>query len=125
MAFWSYIKHRGIAIILLLIGIFVVSGCIQKDEIRKSPAKPSFVDTEDIKKFQSNVTEKFETDEVPIKFRYETKIVYDNFDIVTLKNDCDKRGGTFNECGLVCDVDPGTCIEMCVRTCENIPAETT
>jgi hypothetical protein len=52
---------------------------------------------------------------------YENKIVYttgtdqNNY---LYKKDCEKRGGTFNECGSVCSPKAEVYVEVCAYTCE-------
>lgn len=59
--------------------------------------------------------------EIPIEKQFEDKIVYTtnlDYDKKLLKNDCDNRGGTFNECGSICDSDAAACAQVCAYTCE-------
>jgi len=58
---------------------------------------------------------------VPIQDEFENKIVYSvadgNFNEALYRDHCEKRGGTFNTCGSVCDEDE-ICIQVCALTCE-------
>lgn len=58
---------------------------------------------------------------VPILYEYLNKVVYTmnvNADIESYQNDCDSRGGTFNQCGTVCESSAEACIGVCALTCE-------
>lgn len=58
---------------------------------------------------------------VPIENEFDSKTVYTtdmNFDKKILLNDCAMRGGSFNECGSVCEAQAEMCIEVCAYTCE-------
>lgn len=63
-----------------------------------------------------------DTSGIVITSLYKDKIVYTTTatDPAPFKEDCDKRGGTFNECGSPCGPDAEFCIEVCAYTCENL-----
>jgi hypothetical protein len=53
--------------------------------------------------------------------QFEKKLVYGvggELDKAFLEEDCRGRGGTFNMCGTICDVDADICAEICALTCE-------
>ncbi len=60
-------------------------------------------------------------DEVAIEKRYENKLVYttdvENANEYIYREDCEQRGGTFNECGDVCPKDADLCAQVCAFTC--------
>jgi hypothetical protein len=60
--------------------------------------------------------------EVPVEAEFAGKVVYTTdaaFDQEILSEDCDRRGGWFNECGSVCDdTKDTTCVTVCAFTCE-------
>ena len=65
----------------------------------------------------------FSEGSIPIQAKFSKKIVYttnENFNKDVLIKDCTKRGGTFNECGSVCDDERKdmACITVCAMTCE-------
>ncbi|MFP4514474.1 MAG: hypothetical protein ACLFNO_00520 [Parcubacteria group bacterium] len=58
---------------------------------------------------------------IDIKASYSNKIVYgsnSDLGIEELRDDCQRRGGTFNECGSACGPEAEGCIEVCTYTCE-------
>jgi len=64
--------------------------------------------------------------EIPIESRFARKIVYgtDNtLDQESLALDCTERGGVFNACGTICDVDADICVAVCAFTCEGLIAK--
>jgi glucose/arabinose dehydrogenase len=59
--------------------------------------------------------------EVEVKEAYPEKIVYQQnpeLDLADYQQDCEERGGVFNECGSVCPEAAEICIEVCGYTCE-------
>lgn len=65
-------------------------------------------------------------DTVPIENRFENKIVYttnQDTDVEALRNHCSAEGGTFNECGNVCEPGTAVCASVCAYTCEFEPDE--
>jgi hypothetical protein len=59
--------------------------------------------------------------DVPIKERFENKIIYtsnQDADVDKLKQHCREEGGEFNECGSVCAPDAAACAQVCAYTCE-------
>ena len=58
---------------------------------------------------------------IPIESEFEDKIVYTtdgSVDTEPLIQHCAAKGGTFNECGSVCESDAEICIQVCAFTCE-------
>ena len=60
-------------------------------------------------------------DELPIEERFDSKIVYTtdtSLDSGPFAADCEARGGTFNDCGTICEPDADFCAEVCAYTCD-------
>lgn len=58
---------------------------------------------------------------VNIKASYRNKVVYGSnpdLSVEDLRDDCEARGGSFNECGSACGPEADACIEVCAYTCE-------
>lgn len=58
---------------------------------------------------------------IPIQGTYNTKVVYTTdaeADTAALRNDCQVRGGTFNECGTICEPGAEICADVCAFTCD-------
>lgn len=61
--------------------------------------------------------------EIPLLQGYEGKVVYTtdlSFNRQKLEDDCQTRGGEFNNCGTTCAPDAAACVQVCAYTCENI-----
>jgi len=59
--------------------------------------------------------------ELSIDERFPTKIVYgtsQTSDVEYYERDCERRGGTFNECGTPCEPDAEICATVCAYTCD-------
>lgn len=57
---------------------------------------------------------------IQIQAEYEGRIVYgyDQEKAALYAADCQKRGGTFNECGSACAPDAEVCMDVCALTCD-------
>ena len=61
---------------------------------------------------------------VPIASDFGSTIVYGvdrSLPEGPLRDDCARRGGTFNTCGSPCPPGTEMCAQVCAFTCENIP----
>jgi len=87
-----------VVIILVLIGFVVVKFFLPKD------------DKETVE------------DNIPIMNQFDKKIVYgisgSLLDLEVIRDDCDKRGGIFDECGTTCASNAKACDTVCALTCE-------
>lgn len=74
-----------------------------------------------------------EKNEITIEEEFTDKIVYSSntdISIEPLRKDCEKRNGTFNECGSPCPATAESCVKVCAFTCDlsnqqtiNIPSD--
>lgn len=58
---------------------------------------------------------------VSVEAEFSSKIVYTTntaTNTASFIQDCDQRGGTFNDCGSICAPDAEMCAEVCAYTCE-------
>lgn len=58
---------------------------------------------------------------IQLQAKFADKVVYtadQSVDVEPLKQDCARRGGTFNNCGSPCTTDAEVCVEVCAFTCE-------
>jgi len=62
-------------------------------------------------------------EKIPIIKKFDGKIVYTinmDFDQTLLQQDCQRREGTFKQCGSICEPGVSVCAEVCAYTCEQI-----
>lgn len=63
--------------------------------------------------------------QIPIESEFDTKVVYTTETSTSTEPfiaDCNERGGTFNECGTICEPEAEACAAVCAFTCDDIPA---
>ncbi len=76
-------------------------------------------DIKDIKAWEEKAADTWD-EEIPIEIEYPNKIVYTtqtNVDPKALKEDCQERQGSFNECGSICRPEAEACLSKCAYTC--------